>query len=79
MTVSYTYSVILEPMEEGGFNVRVPALPEVCTYGDSETHALEMAKEAIELVIESRIERGEDVASEIAEPRVRLMTVSIAA
>ena len=79
MTVSYTYSVILEPMEEGGFNVRVPALPEVCTYGDSEAHALAMAKEAIELVIESRIERGEDVPSEIAEPRVRLMTVSIAA
>ena len=79
MTVSYTYSVILEPMEEGGFNVRVPALPDVCTYGDSETQALEMAKEAIELVIESRIERGEDVPSEIAEPRVRLMTVSIAA
>ncbi len=56
-----TYSVILRPEPEGGFTVRVPALPEIVTYGENETEALAMAKDAIELVIGSRIERGEPI------------------
>ena len=35
------------------------ALPEVCTEGDTEAEALAMAKDAIEVVIASRLERGE--------------------
>ncbi len=61
MDRKYAYSVVLEPAEEGGFIVHVPALPEVCTEGDTEAEALAMAKDAIELVIASRIERGEPV------------------
>ena len=52
MPLSYTYSVILEPAEEGGFLVHVPALPEICTEGDTEEEALAMARDAIELVID---------------------------
>jgi antitoxin HicB len=51
-----TYSVILEPAEEGGFVVHAPALPEVVTQGDSEAEALAMAKDAIELVLEAQAE-----------------------
>jgi len=54
-----TYTVVLEPAEEGGYTVRVPALPEVVTEGDTEAEALKMAKDAIELVLASRRERGE--------------------
>ena len=36
MSASYSYSVILEPQEGGGFTVLVPALPEVVTEGDTE-------------------------------------------
>ena len=61
MSLARTYSVILEPLDEGGFMVHVPALPEVVTGGDTEDEALAMAKEAIELVLESRAERGEDI------------------
>jgi antitoxin HicB len=74
-----TYTVILEPMEEGGFLVRVPALPEVVTGGDDEEEALAMAKEAIELVLTSRRERGEDIPAEAGKPQVREVTVSTAA
>ena len=28
----YHYTVYFEPLPEGGFNVRVPALPEICTW-----------------------------------------------
>ena len=71
-----TYSVILEPMDEGGFLVRVPALPEVVSCGDTKSEALAMAKDAIELVLASRRERGELVPEEITEPRLDRMTVS---
>jgi antitoxin HicB len=71
-----TYTVILEPAEEGGFVVHVPALPEVVTEGDSEAEALAMAKEAIELALELRIAEGEEIPQE-REPQMRQVTVSV--
>ena len=68
MSTTYTYSVVLEPSEEDGFIVHVPALPEICTEGDTETEALAMAREAIGLVIASRIERGEALPVETGKP-----------
>ena len=59
MERTFTYSITLLPEPEGGFTVRVPALPEIVTYGEDEGDAVEMAREAIELVVESRRERGE--------------------
>lgn len=61
MSQEYRYTVTLRPEPEGGFTVRVPAIPEIVTYGEDETEALANAREAIELVIESRTERGEDI------------------
>lgn len=72
---TYTYSVVLEPLDEGGFQVHVPALPEIVTWGDDETHALAMAKEAIELVIEDRLAHDEPLPSE----SLHRVTVSVAA
>ena len=68
MDREFSYSVVLEPAEEGGFIVHVPALPEICTEGDTEVEALAMAKDAIELVIASRIERGEPIPVEHGKP-----------
>ena len=58
MATEYSYSVILESQEGGGFTVLVPALPEVVTEGETEEDALEMAKEAIRLVIDHRRAHG---------------------
>ena len=57
----HTFTVVLEPAEEGGFIVAVPALPEVGTQGDSYDEAMANVREAIELVIEDRISRGEAI------------------
>ena len=46
-----TFAVVLEPEEEGGLAVRVPAFPEIVTYGKNEREALAMAEDAIGLVI----------------------------
>jgi len=61
MSELLTFNITLRPEPEGGFTVRVPALPEIVTYGESEDDALAMAKDAIELVLESRRERGEPI------------------
>jgi antitoxin HicB len=79
LQVTRTYTIILEPMKDGSFLVHVPALPEVVTGGDTEEEALAMAKEAIELELESRRERGEEIPTEIGKAQVREVTVSIAA
>ena len=47
------YTAILIPEEEGGYSVEVPALPGCYTQGDTKEEAISMAKEAIELYLES--------------------------
>ena len=73
--MSRTYTILLEPAGEGGFIVTVPALPEVGTQGDTREEALANVREAIELVIEHRIARGEPVPADIA-PEVERVTVA---
>ena len=41
------FYVVLEPAEEGGFNVTVPALDGCFTEGETEEEALQNAREAI--------------------------------
>ena len=52
-----TFTVVLEPEDEGGFTVRVPAFPEIVTYGKDEREALAMAEDAIRLVIADCVAR----------------------
>jgi antitoxin HicB len=59
-----SFTVVLEPLEEGGFLVLVPALPEVVTHGATEAEALAMAKDAIELVVGYRRDHGEPMPVE---------------
>jgi antitoxin HicB len=72
------FAVVLEPEEEGGFTVRVPALPEIVTYGKDEVEALAMAEDAIRLVLEDMTVRGEPIPS-APTPRIREVTVTLAA
>ncbi|OQW98961.1 MAG: hypothetical protein BWK74_03315 [Desulfobacteraceae bacterium A6] len=46
------FNIILEPAEEGGFNVSVPALDGCFTQGETEDEAIENAKEAIHVYLE---------------------------
>ena len=72
------FTVVLEPEEEGGFTVRVPSLPEIVTYGKDEAEALAMAEDAIRLVLEDSLARGEPLPN--SEPaRIREVMVTLAA
>jgi antitoxin HicB len=70
VTDNYSFSVILEPQEEGGFTVLVPALPEVVTEGDSEEEALANAEEAIRVILAYRRDNGIPIPSD-AHPEIR--------
>jgi antitoxin HicB len=72
------FAVVLEPEQEGGFTVRVPALPEIVTYGKNEEEALAMAEDAIRFVLEDMTARGESIPPTPA-PRIREVTVTLAA
>jgi len=45
-------AIILEPSEEGGYTVSVPALPGCISEGDSRQEAIDNIREAIELYLE---------------------------
>ena len=70
----YEFEVVLEP-DQGRYLVRVPALPEVNTFGDTPEHALSMAREAIALSLEYRRDNGLAIPS---EPSTQFHTVKIA-
>jgi antitoxin HicB len=58
------YTIILVPEDEGGYSVEVPALPGCYTQGETREEAISMAKEAIELYLESCKAHGEPVPEE---------------
>ena len=46
-------TVTFRPIAEGGYEVIIPALPEICTYGRTLRQAEVMAKDAIRCYLES--------------------------
>ena len=58
------YRVIIRKEPEGGYTVIVPSLAGCITHGDTVEHGIEMAREAIELYLESLREHGESIPSD---------------
>jgi antitoxin HicB len=58
------YKIMLRPEPEGGFTVVVPSLPGCITYGSTLSEAKEMAKEAIELYLESLTAHNESIPND---------------
>ncbi len=71
----FSFSVVLEPQEDGGFTVLVPALPEVVTEGDTEEEALANAQEAIRAILAYRRDNGMSIPAD-ALPEIRRVTVA---
>jgi predicted RNase H-like HicB family nuclease len=73
---SYKYTVILQPLPEGGYSVLVPAIPEVCTFGDTIEEARQMAEDAIRCFIESALKTGEPIPEDV-EPALAQVGVTL--
>ena len=72
----YRYTVLFEPSPEGGFQVYVPALPEIITYGRTLEEAREMARDAILCHIQGLLKDGEPIPQDI-EPSTERLEVSL--
>ena len=69
MQAKMRYRIVLEPQEEGGYTVYVPALPGCLSQGETPEEAMDNIKEAIIVYRESLRERG-IVLPEIEEREV---------
>ena len=57
----YGYTVIYEGLAEGGYQVIVPALPCIVTYGQTLEESREIARDAIVCHLRALIKDGEEV------------------
>lgn len=60
---SHTFHVVFEDAGDGWVYAHVPELPEVHTQGETLDEAREMVRDAIELVLAERRDRGEPMPS----------------
>lgn len=58
------YRLLLRKEPEGGYTALVPSLPGCVTFGGDIDEAIKMAREAIELYIESLSAHGEEIPTE---------------
>lgn len=49
----HSYTVVFEPLAEGGYNVVIPAIPEICTFGRTLAESKRMGSDAIRCYLES--------------------------
>jgi len=80
--VKRTYRILIEPGEDGGYVVSVPALPGCFTQGATVERALERAHEAIEVHVAGLLQSGEPVPAGDASPDEPIdapITVTVAA
>jgi antitoxin HicB len=76
MSQTHTYTIILDPDQEGGYTVTVPALPGCVTEGETVEECLTNAQEAIGLYLEDLVATGEAIPEETQPPKVLSVTVA---
>ncbi len=75
---NYSYTVIFEPLEEGGYQVIVPAIPNIVTCGRTLEEAKGMARDAIRCHLEGLVKDGESIPKDITtEPITEKLEVSL--
>ena len=65
-TKEYSYTVVYEPVKEGGYQVTVPLLPGLITYGRTFEEARKMARDAVCCYVEALLKDKEEVPKETA-------------
>jgi len=68
---TYTFTMLFEPAEEGGYVVTCPALPGLVTEGDTLEEARRMAEDALRGYLASLLADGQSIPPNkvpIAEP-----------
>jgi len=71
------FTVVIEPADEGGFVVHVPALPGCHTQGETIDEAKANAQEAIECYLKAVQDMGEDIPKELEGTKIFTIVTSI--
>jgi predicted RNase H-like HicB family nuclease len=71
-----TYTIVVEPDQNGDLVVPVPALPGCFTHGKTIEECKERAIEAIEVHIAGLVADGEPVPQEVGTPKLLSVTVA---
>lgn len=69
------YTVIFQPAEEGGYIVRVPALPGCTTQGETFEEAITNIKDAMRGYLAVLKDEGEDIPQETGDVLITKVTV----
>ena len=73
---SYSYTVIFEPLEGECYQVLVPAIPEIITFGTTIEEGRRMAQDAIRCFLESALKTGEAIPADL-QPEKELHGVNV--
>jgi antitoxin HicB len=76
MNLMRTYTIVVEPDQDGGYFVTVPALPGCFTRGSTIEQCRERAVEAIEVHLSGLRADGEPVPEEAGPPQLLAVTVA---
>lgn len=71
----YSFTVVIEPCEEGGYFATCPALPGCHTQGETYEEVVSNIQDAIKLYLEDLIESGEPIPD---DPWESVTTVKVA-
>lgn len=74
-TQEYLFTVLYEPVTEGGYHVTVPLLPGLVTYGRDFDEARAMAQDAIQCYLEALKKDRQKIPSETSFVQERLAVV----
>lgn len=72
-TKEYSFTVLYEPVPEGGYQVTVPLLVGVVTYGRTFDEARVMARDAIRCTVEALTKEHESIPNEHALLQERMV------
>ncbi len=66
------YTVVIRKAPDGAYIASCPLIPEAHTQGKTYEECLANAKEAIELCLECRRERGEEIPDEVGAKQIKV-------
>jgi antitoxin HicB len=78
--IEHGYRVIYERLSEGGYQVIVPALPGIVTYGRTLQEARDMARDAIVCHLRGLLKDGEEIPEDPfarEQPRTEELRVTV--
>ena len=76
----YTFTVLFEPAEEGGYVVTFPAISDLITQGETLDEARDMAEDALRCYLEALHKEGASLPTDTPlalEPRKERIAVSL--